>query len=126
MESLSGSTFVEVPRYRTATNSRVRRSLGLIVGSVFAVASFAALATGPSERPRFELAGSGTLTLDQSVQKSGSVQLKAYLTPSDAVTSASPRVQEDGGFSLSANLAATSLVCYNDTIFRDDFDGDGF
>jgi hypothetical protein len=72
------------------------------------------------------LAGSGTLSLDQSVQKSGNVQLKAYLTPSDAAISAPPLVQEGGGFALMAGLTAASLVCYNDTIFRDDFDGDGF
>lgn len=29
-------------------------------------------------------------------------------------------------FRIDAVAAAASLVCYNDTIFRDDFDGDGF
>jgi len=36
-------------------------------------------------------------------------------------------VQEGGGFAMMARLAPASLaVCYSDTIFRDDFDGDGF
>jgi len=123
MESLCASAFGEVPWH---TNSCVLRSLRLIFGSIVAVASFAAFATDASGQPRFELTGSGTLSLDQSVQKSGNVQLKAYLTPSDAAISASPPVQDGGGFALMAGLTAASLVCYNDTIFRDDFDGDGF
>ena len=37
-----------------------------------------------------------------------------------------PTLQTGDSFMLTANLAAATLVCYNDTIFRDGFDGDGF
>jgi hypothetical protein len=97
----------------------------LIVSSATACVSFAASATTASDPPRFQLAGSGTLQLDPLVQKSGNVQLKAYLTPNDAAISASLPAQEGGKFSLAALLSTSSLVCYNDTIFRDGFDGTG-
>lgn len=120
MESLLVSIRDSLPRYRRRTGAHALQCLGLLLGSLAAVAAVA------SEPPRFQLVGAGTLTMDPPMQKSGNVQLKAYLTPSDAVISASPPVQEGGGFALLANLAAVSLACYNDTIFRDDFDGDGF
>ena len=34
-------------------------------------------------------------------------------------------MQEGGRFVLMARSMAVAQVCYNDTIFRDDFDGDG-
>jgi hypothetical protein len=75
---------------------------------------------------RFALAGSAVVTLDQPAQKSGSLTLRAYLVPSDAALSSSPPVQDGGTFALMAKLLTKPSVCYNDTIFRDDFDGDGF
>ncbi len=74
---------------------------------------------------RFTLTGSGTLSLDQATQSSGSLKLKAWLTPTGAALAASPPVQENARFAVMATLAAAPSVCYNDTIFRDDFDGDG-
>jgi hypothetical protein len=103
--------------------SRSARTLWLALGILIC---FSTSAASPPDSPRFRLNGTGTLQLDQSVQKSGNVKLKAYLSPTDAAISASPPVQEGGGFALMASFAAASLVCYNDTIFRDDFDGDGF
>ena len=70
---------------------------------------------------------SATLRTDAPVQKSGRFALHATLTQPDAALAASPPVQEGSGFALMATLAAASMaVCYNDTIFRDDFDGYGF
>ena len=96
----------------------------------------AALVTGLSANVAFaaestsaqnlRVSGSAILRLDQPVQKSGSLSLKAYLTPKDAALAASPPVQDGGGFALIAKLASKPTVCYNDTIFRNDFDGDGF
>jgi hypothetical protein len=126
MESSSASIRDDLPWYRTSTNSFASRRFGLLFGSIAAFASFAASATSASELPRFRLVGVGTLTLDKPTLKSGNVHLKADLTPSDAAISSAPPAQEGGGYALMANLAAASLVCYNDTIFRDDFDGDGF
>jgi hypothetical protein len=120
MESLPASIRDDLSRYRQRTHARALQRLGLILASLVAVTA------GASEPPRFQLVGTGRLTMEQPTQKSGNVQLTARLTPSDAALSASPPVQEGGSFALLANLAAASLVCFNDTIFRDDFDGDGF
>jgi hypothetical protein len=122
MESLS-----DVPR-RSEQRCGVRpcspsaHGFWLLVGSV---ACFGASATSASELPRFHLVGSSTLQLDQPVQKSGKVQLKAFLSSSNTYGASSSVPQLGGGFALFANLAASSLVCYNDTIFRDSFDGTG-
>ena len=98
--------------------------LWLLVCGVALCAPSAVSATSASQQ--FQLVGSGTLNLDQPVQSSDSVRLKATLTPKDASLAAASLVQADGRFALTANLAASSLICYNDTIFRDSFDGTGF
>jgi len=72
-----------------------------------------------------QLSGSGTLTVEQPAQTRADMRLKAYLMPKDAAIAALPPLQEGGGFALIASVTAQSLVCYADTIFRDDFDGDG-
>jgi len=84
-----------------------------------------AAANGTPDAQRFQLAGSGTLTLDQPVQKSADLRIKAYLSPGDFARSPSSSVLKGGRFALSATLATSSLVCFNDTIFRDSFDGTG-
>ncbi len=53
------------------------------------------------------------------------MSLKAQLSPL-AVSVYKAPLQSNTQFALVATLAASSLVCYSDTIFRDDFDGDGF
>lgn len=74
---------------------------------------------------RYQLSGSASLTVDPPIQRSGDLRLRATLAP-DAVVSDAPPAQSGAGFELTGLLSASSLVCYNDTIFRDDFDGDGF
>jgi hypothetical protein len=74
---------------------------------------------------RYELSGTGTLSRDAPVQQSNNLRLKAMLSPT-AIPADAPTLQSDGRFALNATLAAASLVCYADTIFRDDFDADGF
>ena len=71
------------------------------------------------------MSGVGSLVLDPPAQRGGSMDLKAMLSASVAVPAA-PSIQSNGRFALSGTLAAASLVCYNDTIYRDDFDADGF
>jgi hypothetical protein len=119
MESLFASTRGDLPRYRQCVRAFALRGSGFILGSL------AAFATSASELPRFQLVGTGTLTLDLPMLKSGNVQVKATLTPIDAAVVSSPPVQEGGRFALMADLSTASLVCYNDTIFRDGFDGTG-
>lgn len=89
------------------------------------LAGHAAVAADAPPAQRFRLSGSGTLRADPPVQVGGRLRLNATLQAKDAALAASPPVQENGRFALMATLAAASLVCYNDTIFRDDFDGDG-
>ena len=85
--------------------------------------SFAAESTSAQT---LHVTGTATLRADQPVQRSGSLSLKAYMTPQDAAIAAMPPVQEGSSYALIAKLIAKPSVCYNDTIFRDDFDGDGF
>lgn len=71
------------------------------------------------------LSGTATLRIDQPAQTSGSLSLRAHLTAKDAALASSSPVQERGRFVIMGRLVAAAQVCYNDTIFRDDFDGDG-
>ncbi|MEO6689242.1 MAG: hypothetical protein ABIS07_18645 [Dokdonella sp.] len=72
-----------------------------------------------------KLSGSAVLRTDQPQQHGDAFALKATLIPRRAA-SASATVHEGGAFAMIGKLAAVPLICYGDTIFRDDFDGDGF
>lgn len=72
-----------------------------------------------------KLSGSAALKADQPQQHGGAFALKAYLTQQPAASTSAP-VQQGGAFAMIGKLAAVPLICYGDTIFRDDFDGDGF
>jgi len=85
----------------------------------------AAFATEYTRKQSLHLRGSAALRADQSTQQSARFKLSASLTRNDATIAASPPVQEGGGFAVMAKLLVKPTVCYNDTIFRDDFDGDG-
>ncbi|MDR3385877.1 MAG: hypothetical protein P4L92_02395 [Rudaea sp.] len=125
MQSLCDSTERNGPRAGSRTYVPLSQTVSTFVGSVALLACLVASAASASEPSRFHLVGTGTLSLDQAVLKSGNVQIRAYLTPSNATMSALPPVQEGAGFALIASLATASTACYNDTIFRDGFDGDG-
>jgi hypothetical protein len=93
--------------------------LGVLVAASFAQSSHASDA---AQEERFQLSGVGTLRQDAPVHRGGDFKMKASLDTSNA---ALRMVQEGGGFSLIAQVSSASMVCYSDTIFRDDFDGDG-
>jgi len=95
------------------------------VATISAIAANCTFATESSDAHRFELNGSGTLVLDAPLQRNGALRLKAVLS-SSSMSVDQPTLQTGNRFALTATLAAASLVCYSDTIFRDDFDGDGF
>jgi hypothetical protein len=97
------------------------RALLIAAAVVVCNAAFAADAT-----PRYRLSGSGALRQDASAQTGGGLHLKAVFEPKDAAIAAQPPVQENARFALMAAITASPSVCYDDTIFRDDFDGDGF
>ena len=86
----------------------------------------AASAADAPEASRYTLSGSGTLRSDTPVQSAATLRLKATLLEQDAALAASPPVQENGPYALMAAITAAPSVCYSDTIFRDDFDGDGY
>jgi hypothetical protein len=100
-------------------------SVALFIWTVLTVFNNAAVAEESANAVSFHLSGIATITADVTTQQSESLTLKANLTPIDAALKASPPVQEGGSFALMAALGVPPLVCYNDTIFRDDFDGDG-
>lgn len=101
---------------------RAIRAIAAAFAWIVANGAFAAESTSVH---RYELMGSGTLQLDAPVLHNGSLHLQAELTPAASVNTR-PVAQSGSSFELAAVLSAQSLVCYNDTIFRDDFDGDGF
>jgi hypothetical protein len=73
---------------------------------------------------RFSLHGSAALSRDPPPLIKDAFALRGYLTSNDAPSTAAI-VQGTGRFAVMGSLVALAQVCYNDTIFRDDFDGDG-
>jgi hypothetical protein len=90
-----------------------------------ALAWSAAFAQNSTSVKQYKLSGSGTLYPDKSTLAEGTLTLRATLQSKDGAIATQPLVQEGGRFALMAKAMAASSVCYNDTIFRDDFDGDG-
>ncbi|MBS0557338.1 MAG: hypothetical protein JSR27_07990 [Proteobacteria bacterium] len=83
----------------------------------------AALLAGSSAfAGQFSLSGTARLSQDAPTQANSRYSLRAQLNTPAA---SSAVVQTGARYTLFAALTAASLVCYNDTIFRDDFDGDG-
>jgi hypothetical protein len=73
---------------------------------------------------RFAVNATATLTPDAPTQSAAGFRLRATLSPI-AKPSIAPLAQAGGGFALVAYADSVATACYNDTIFRDDFDGDG-
>lgn len=105
-----------------ATNERRRASR---TARLIAVPAALLLACGSASaaesKSRFALTATGTLSHEATAQSNGPLQLKASLSP----VTPSPALQSSGRFVLAGTLGASSLVCYNDTIFRDSLDGTG-
>jgi hypothetical protein len=98
----------------------------LVTAVTIGVGFFANAAVGTdTSTHRFALTGSATITRDTPTLRNDTMSLRSYLAPSDAAVANSPIVQDGGRFTLMAKAVAATQVCYNDTIFRDDFDGDG-
>lgn len=85
--------------------------------------TYAAAAAAP---PRYTLDGHGAMRLDAPAQRGGGLSLKAALLPA-AVQTRAPGLLAGSRFALSATLGPEKPgICFSDTIFRDDFDADGF
>lgn len=96
------------------------RALSAVFGSaLWAVAG----AVSPVEIGRFQqTASEARLASDTPLQENERFALHAYL---ESASDQDHTVQAASRFAVSAALSASSLVCYNDTIFRDGFDGTG-
>ena len=88
--------------------------------ALFLACGFASMPTGAQSR--FQLNGTAHLSQDAPAQTNARYALRAQLS---APTSNRAVVQSGARYSLFAALSTASLACYNDTIFRDGFDGDG-
>jgi len=107
---------------RTQHRYRIDMALAAIL-TIATNSTFAADAGGTS---RYALHGAGTLQVDAPAQRGGSLRLRATLSPASLQT-ATPALLASGRFALSATLGPDKPgICYSDTIFRDDFDADGF
>ena len=107
-------------------SARLRRP-HLAIAAIATIAALGAdcpLAAEQNPPHRYEISGTGSLSVDAPLQQAGALRLKAML--SRATAHFGPVTQADARFALSGALAAASLVCFNDTIFRDDYDADGF
>jgi hypothetical protein len=73
---------------------------------------------------RFTLKAKVSLVPAAQSDVDGSIEVNAKLTPADA----EPLLLTDNGgrMQLTAALSKVTSTCYGDTIFEDDFDGDGF
>jgi hypothetical protein len=83
-----------------------------------------AVAAEPDPSSRFALNGNGSLSRDAKTFSGGTLSLRGYLQSNEARSTAAI-VQDGGRFTIMAKAIVLASVCYNDTIFRDDFDGDG-
>jgi hypothetical protein len=116
-------------RQRSGASDMLRRCIERYrVVSIAAFVCFisnVAIAANSTSANSFQLSGSGTLAIDSAPQKHGEFVLRASLQSIDALIASQPPVQSGGGFAMMAAVTSAVQVCYNDTIFRDDFDGDG-
>jgi len=104
-------------------DARVRRfTIAFGMCTIAANYTFAA----DAQPHRYALDGTATLSADAPLQRGGALRLRATLAP-PYVQTEMQSVQVAGRFALSATLGAERPgICYSDTIFRDDFDADGF
>ena len=85
-----------------------------------------ALAASASASERFQISGEGTLHATRPILENSRFQLSATLAADAPAPYQAPDTLVGGRFALNAIASSNSLVCYNDTIFRDGFDGNGF
>jgi hypothetical protein len=104
----------------TKVRRRASRTARLIAGPAALLLAYGNAAATESQS-RFALSATATLSHEAAAQSNGRLQLKAFLSP----VRSSPTLQSTGRFALVGTLGASSLVCYNDTIFRDSLDGTG-
>jgi hypothetical protein len=97
-----------------------------LVPIAFVVATVS-LGASPAVEPSaqgFSVRGAATLTRDQSPLVSDRFTVRGQIVSREAPSTAAI-VQDGGRFVVMARMMAVAQVCYNDTVFRDDFDGDG-
>lgn len=105
---------------RNSLRCHTFRLPALIAGCLLAQAA----ATAGTDASRFALGGTAWLTPDAPPQRSARFRLQADFAPAQ-VPAQAPWAQTGGAFALVAYAGSVATACYNDTIFRDDFDADG-
>lgn len=103
------------------------RATGAITALALAFAAITDAVTNPADAaPQFELRVDASRSREVQLQRGGRFELQAEMSVELRQPSVAPAPLAGGGYVLDAIASTSSLVCYNDTIFRDDFDGDGF
>lgn len=101
------------------------RTPALLGCTLLVLAANDAFAANSTSAQRYDLHGTGTITRDAAVQDSNRFRLNANLSARGNGPGVAPEPLTGAGFALSAVASPSNLVCYNDTIFRDGFDGTG-
>lgn len=78
-----------------------------------------------AQSTRFRSSAHAHLAPSPAKQKNSRFTLGAQLDAQQGAPVFQPVRQTSARFALTATVSASSLVCYNDTIFRDGFDGTG-
>lgn len=102
-------------------HSSRRNLLALIL-----VAVAVARAANASAGERFQLSADGMLHATGPTLENSRFQLFGTFATETPGPYPAPDTLAGGRFALNAIASSNSLVCYNDTIFRDGFDGNGF
>jgi len=106
--------------------TRQRHVIEAALAAILAIGANYTFAADAGAAHRYALHGTGTLQADAPAQRGGNLRLRAALSPASMQT-ATPTLLAGGRFALSATLGPDKPgICYSDTIFRDDFDADGF
>ena len=98
MRSLPALPRRGVRRYGRHMPPFMTHACGWILAGAAVCTSAAASESNAPVVARFQLEGSGIVTMDQSVQESANVQLRAFLTPDDAGEGATSNVVQGNRF----------------------------
>lgn len=103
------------------------RAAGAITALALAFAAVTDAGINPADAAaQFELRVDASRSREVQLQRGGRFELQAEMSVELQQPSVAPAPLAGGAYILDAVASTSSLVCYNDTIFRDDFDGDGF
>ena len=109
-----------------AGNAAGTRGAGRPGAIVLACFAFSGAVAPAHAADRFALTATARVEPGAQTQRGGRFALRGTLSSPAAAPAQAAAALAGGGYVMNAIASASSLVCYDDTIFRDDFDGDGF